>query len=815
MRFIKTLVLGILFIIGTTIAETKKTVSTHKIDTVPVIDGVIDEAIWKTVLPATDFYRFQPESGGHAPVKTEVRFLYDDIALYVAATMYDPDAANIPTQLGKRDSDDVLADWLGIWISPFNDGTNDLNFGVTSAGVQLDRKFSPNNVDGNWNPVWASDVSLHDQGWSLEMAIPFSQIRFPSKDLQTWGINIARYRANQREVYTWEYLDKAIENFTQQAGLLLGIEDIEPPYRLSFTPYASTSLEHYPFNEPGKSNYSRIIRGGMDVKYGINESFTLDMTLIPDFGQVQSDNIVLNLSPFEVRYDEYRPFFTEGTQLLQKAGLFYTRRVGSTPIRYWEVAGGGILENGEEIIANPDETQLINATKVTGQTVSGISLGLFNAMTAATYATIADSLGNEREYLTNPFTNYNLVVIGKNLKNGSDFTIANSNVQRFSGSDSTNDFRDANVTGFETRLLTKNSQWVLEASGAYDQLSYPDSVSTGFKFNVGIAEQLGAFQYGLGQNIESEYFDPNDMGFLRQSNDFSQYAWLALATLNPVWKLNNARINVRTSYSSRFHPRLYTSFDVNVNYNMTFRNYVSVGGGFSLKPKDGHDYNEPRVEGLYFTTPKWFDIHTWVSSNFNKPFSMSGWMGGSATSRRGSYWRGTGMNPRWRVNKQWVVSYNLEVNSITNGYGFADYDNAGNPVFGERDQVTITNSFNSQYIFSRNLESDIRMRYYRSALDYDEFFDLGSDGELYPSTYTNDLNTVFGAFTVDAVMIWRFAPGSELNITLKNAIYTSGDDPGVNFFDDVRALGSQDQSNSISLKLLYYVDSWALKHRLQ
>jgi hypothetical protein len=253
---------------------------------------------------------------------------------------------------------------------------------------------------------------------------------------------MGRYRAGNREVYTWTELDKSTGNFARQSGLLLGIEKIKTPLRLSLTPYAAVSGEHYPFNETGKSNFSTSYRGGMDLKYGINESFTLDMTLIPDYGQVQSDNIVLNLSPFEVRYDEHRPFFTEGTQLLQKAGLFYSRRVGSKPARYDDVAYGSVLEAGEQLIKNPDETQLLNATKITGQTVSGIGLGFFNALTAPMYAVIRDSLGHEREYLTNPLTNYNLVVVGKNLNNGSDISIANTNVQRFAGDDPGQDYSE-------------------------------------------------------------------------------------------------------------------------------------------------------------------------------------------------------------------------------------------------------------------------------------------------------------------------------------------------------------------------------------
>ncbi len=820
----RTLLLSLFFVTMIFASEDKKIILTIRTDTPPEIDGVVDDPVWQMVQPATDFYRFQPESGGLAPVKTEVRFLYDDVTLYVAATMYEPDPSQIPRQLGKRDDENVLASWIGLFMNPFNDGANEVGFMVTAAGVQVDQKYSPEGNDRNWNPVWTSEISYHAEGWSVEMAIPFSQIRFPAKDTQTWGLNIGYHRANVREIYTWTPLDKSKDNFAQQAGLLLGIKKIETPLRLSFTPYASVSAEHFPFDEPGKSNVSTSYRGGMDLKYGINESFTLDMTLIPDFGQVQSDNEVLNLSPFEVRHDEHRPFFTEGTQLLHKAGIFYSRRVGSIPIRYGSVDDGEALSGGESVKDNPDETQLINATKVTGQTVNGIGLGLFNAVTAPVYATLEDDLGNEREYLTNPLTNYNLVVVSKNLNNGSEFSIINTNVQRFSEDDTTNDFWDANVIGFQTRLLTKDSKWELESSGAYNSLLYPDSVSNGFKYYMGIGEEQGMFQYGTGLGVESEFFNPNDMGFLRQPNEISHFAYAQIRTLDPVWKVNEASFEISENVGWLYSPRVYSSFQIQANWNVTFKNYVSTGGGFTIKPIEIHDYYEPRTEDMVFKVPSHSHGHMWLGSNRNKPFSISGWIGRSTRTKWGSRWQGGGLNPSWRVSDQFQIDYSLDIDRLTSDRGFATKDDSDQPIFGKRDHTTITNSIYSQFIFNPELESDVRVRYYRSSVDYDTFFSLMEDGHLEDSDYNADLDEVFNAFTIDAVLTWRFAPGSELAVIYKNNTTVGHVAPETyplegyvinqGFFNDLIGLPSQDQSNSISLKLLYYVDSWTLMHKL-
>jgi hypothetical protein len=176
-----------------------------------------------------------------------------------------------------------------------------------------------------------------------------------------------------------------------------------------------------------------------------------------------------------------------------------------------------------------------------------------------------------------------------------------------------------------------------------------------------------------------------------------------------------------------------------------------------------------------------------------------------------------GLNPTWRVNNQFMIRYELDRHRRSNNHGFADFDENDEPIFGKRDHFTTTNAINSQYIFSRNLESDFRLRHYRSTVEYKEFFDLKEDGNLSPSSFNQDLNTVFNALTIDAVMTWRFAPGSELTFSWKNAIYSDGEteDLEKSYFEDLQDVWNEDQSNSISVKLLYYVDSWALRHRLK
>lgn len=191
--------------------------------------------------------------------------------------------------------------------------------------------------DFAWNAVWKSKVILDKSGWAFEMFLPYSAIRFSKDKVQTWGINITRRRRKTEQQYTWNPVDMNVNGFLTQEGLWTGITDIKPPLRLQLFPYFSVYENHYPSTDPKVKSWSNQYSGGLDLKLGISQAFTLDATLIPDFGQVQSDNRVLNLTPFEVKFNEYRNFFTEGTELFNKGDFFYSRRIGGSPIKQYEI----------------------------------------------------------------------------------------------------------------------------------------------------------------------------------------------------------------------------------------------------------------------------------------------------------------------------------------------------------------------------------------------------------------------------------------------------------------------------------------------
>ena len=288
---------------------TRKTINAVRVEKAPKIDGILDDEIWKNAPIANDFIELRPNNGKaeNPDFKTEVKVAYDDTGIYVSAMMYDKEPSKIGKELTERDNignDDFFV----LFINGYNDKQQSLELFVTAAGVQADSKITnQNGEDFSWNGIWYSGVKILENGWSVEMKIPYFEMRFPKSERQQWGINFFRQVNRLQTAYTWNHVNNQKGSFLLYDGILNGVENIQTPTRLSFLPYFSSYVNYY----DGKTTTN--VNGGMDVKYGINDAFTLDTTLIPDFGQANFDATVLNLGPFEQQFSEQRSFFNEGT----------------------------------------------------------------------------------------------------------------------------------------------------------------------------------------------------------------------------------------------------------------------------------------------------------------------------------------------------------------------------------------------------------------------------------------------------------------------------------------------------------------------
>jgi len=377
------------------------------------IDGKLDEPAWATATPSSDFTQSYPKVGAKPTDPTEVRVLYDDDALYVGVRMFDTRPDSIAAQLARRDASGIYSDWLHVMVDSYRDRRTSFRFSVNPRGVQKDVLEYDDNKgeDLNWDAVWEVATRIDSLGWTAEYRIPFSQLRFGSAqkgDERIWGFQVMRDVARRNERDSWSPWKTTDPGFVSLEGDLAGIVDIPTPRRFELMPYVSAKLTRAP-GDPANPFYKANDAqpsGGADLKYGLPNGLTLTATVNPDFGQVEVDPAVVNLSAYETFFPEKRPFFVEGANIFNIGAIsggpsygnqqiFYSRRIGRPPQRF--VSG--------QFVDAPDATTIIGAGKLTGK-VGAWTLGLLNALTAEEKARVIDASDVETKTPVEPLTNY-------------------------------------------------------------------------------------------------------------------------------------------------------------------------------------------------------------------------------------------------------------------------------------------------------------------------------------------------------------------------------------------------------------------------
>lgn len=771
------------------------------------IDADIKEDAWKTATMATDFVEWRPSFGKKENVnnRTEIYLLYDDNAFYIAGFCHEEKTDSISKELVGRDVVGVN-DFVGVMFDTYNDKINGFGYYITPLGEQFDAKYSYNGEDGSWNSVFESSAKIVSGGWTFEMKIPYAAIRFVAKPNQTWGINITRKRNKSGQQFFWNPVDPQIGgSFLAQFGLLKEINNIKPPVRLSFSPYISVNTSHYPYNNPNQKNLQTNINGGMDVKYGINQAFTLDMTLVPDFGQVQSDNKVLNLSPFEIKYDEYRSFFTEGTELFNKGDLFYSRRIGGFPINFGNSFNN--LQNTDSITKNPIETKIINATKISGRTSKGLGIGFLNALTAPQYATILDKNKNtNREVETSPLTNYNIFVLDQTLKNNSSISFINTNVLR------TGNTYNANVSAGLWDFYDKKNMWNFSGKiGVSNLLGYEalGKNYTGYTHNVNFGKTSGRFNFNLWQDLASKKFNPSDMGYYTNSNYIDNGLWMGYKWLQPGKWYNRINFNFNVRHSARLLPYDYQNWNINTNINGQFKNLWNGGINVYINPQS-NDFYEPRRDNYVFIRPKSWGMGFWINTNqAKKYFSSFSIYTAQRPTIKGFGYEATLYN-QFRFNKKLTVSLNNYLDITNNGKGYALFDTiAKAPVVGLRQRVTLENTLNLKYNFSNKMGLNFRVRHYWSKVDYEDYKELHKDGSETDIVPYKSGAANLNLFNVDMIYTWQFALGSFITINWKDNTYQDKLEP--TYFKNLSNTLAAPQSNNFSVKMIYFLDYLSLK----
>lgn len=790
-----------------TTQQTRKNINTKKIENPPKIDGIPNEEIWNTIVPANDFVMVEPGDGDPIPEshQTIAKVLYDDEAIYIAAIMKESNPEKIMRQFTQRDNISQSEFFL-IDINTYDDGESQTRFIVTSAGTQADARMTGNNEDYAYNVVWESAVSQDEEGWYAEIKIPYSALRFPEKDTQSWGIQFSREITHLNATYVWNYVDKSVGQASQYTGLLTGISNIDPPVRLSLYPFTTLAVDQF----DGETDFN--FNAGMDLKYGINDSFTLDMTLVPDFGQTAYDEVVLNLGPFEQVFGENRAFFTEGTELFNKGDLFYSRRVGSTPIGF-NAAQTELLEN-EEILENPDRADLLNALKISGRTDRGIGIGFFNAITDKSEAIFRDTIsGNIRRETTESFANYNILVLDQRFNKNSSVSLINTNVTR------NGHFRDGNVTGFLFDIYNKQNSFNFKGQAKMSNVNLPDQNKTGFASFLSVERTKGNIRYEIANEFANENYDINDLGinFTNNYNNFSGN--LSYQIFEPKGNYNNYRIGLYGQHLRRYNPNVTVNTGIGGEFFASTRNRFAFGGSMDIN-SEFRDYFEPRADNTYVIYKPFGSVSAFISTDYRKTFAYDVRVYFEEYHKSSQNEFSINIEPRYRFSNKFNMIYEFEYSYQNDRPSYVDRQNYS-VIFGNRDQKSIENSLNGSYNFNTNQGLNLSFRHFWSTATFakNNYTVLESDGKLRPVDYliteNNDPNANFNIWNLDLSYRWRFAPGSEAVLLYRNAIFNEDRLSQLNFNESLDNLFSQPARHNVSLRVVYYINYNQVKNLFQ
>ena len=764
----------------------------------PVIDGLLNDEVWRNKPVTTNFVMIEPGDGNPSREThpTSVKVVYDDEAIYIAGYMNDNEPNRILRQFTQRDNIEQ-SDFFLVDINTYNDGENQTRFLITSAGALADAKMTGNNEDYSYNVVWEGEITYDENGWYAEIKIPYAALRFPKKDEQVWGIQFVRKISHLNEEYTWNYVNKSVGRFSQYNGLLKGIKNIEPPVRMSFYPYTSAAVEQ--FQDNTKSNFS----AGLDFKYGINDAFTLDATLIPDFGQTAFDRVELNLGPFEQTFGENRAFFTEGTELFTKGNLFYSRRIGDSPIGF-NSAQNEILNN-EIILENPEKTDLLNALKISGRTDRGLGIGFFNAITQETFAGFRDTItGVNRTLVTEPFANYNIFVLDQQYNQNSSITLINTNVTR------NGHFRDGNVTGFLFDVFNKSNSFNFRGETKMSNVNKTKQNLTGFASTFAIERTKGNFRYEFEHEFANETYDINDLGlnFKNNYNDFS--AQISYRIFEPTKKFNEFNLQLYGNHQRRYIPNLSVGTEVGASLFAVTTQRFAFGGFLELN-SDFKDFFEPRRSGQYVIYNQNIGGNTWISTDYRKKFAIDVKVGSRVYSDSRQKNVNLRISPRFRFSDKFSLIYSFKYNNTINRESFVALQPTS-ILFGNRDLKSVENSIQGSYNFNTKQALNLSFRNFWSAATFAEnqFSTLQNKGSLSPAQFLispdNNPNANFNIWNLDFSYIWEFAPGSEAILLYRNSIFNIDSQSELGYGESLGNLFEESLRQNISLRLVYYID---------
>jgi len=583
----------------------------------PVIDGDLGDKCWNAVEWGTDFVQWEPEEGAVPSQQTAFKIVYDDRAIYVAYRVHDTEPDRIDSILSRRDG--FPGDWVEINIDSYHDHRTAFSFTASVSGTRGDEFISNdgNNWAGSWDPIWEFKTRIDEEGWTAEARIPLSQLRYGNKDEHVWGIQVHRRLFRKEERSLWQPKSKDESGWVSRFGELHGLEGIPAQRQIELLPYVVAQTESFeavsgdPFND-GRDSH---LGAGLDGKFGVTSDLTLDFTINPDFGQVEADPSEVNLSAFESFFQERRPFFIEGSNILDfqiapsiaggnftADNLFYSRRIGLRPHHSPDL---GI----DEYVQVPDNTSILAAFKLTGKTRKGLSIGVMDNITSRETARIA-APGGPREERVEPLTNFFVARVQQDIDKGNTriggmLTAVNRSIDEdhlaFLHSSAYSAGIDlfqywsnrawyvaangavSDVRGDESALLvtqTASARYFQRPDNTYESLDSTRTSLSGYAGSLRLAKTSGPgnLRFETGAAWRSPGFEANDIGFLRRADEINQFTWVGYSVRNPVSIFRRFGINGNQWLDWDFGGTNLTR-RVNMNGNATFLNNWSGGIG--------------------------------------------------------------------------------------------------------------------------------------------------------------------------------------------------------------------------------------------
>jgi hypothetical protein len=827
----------------------------------PFIDGRLDDECWKKGTWAGDYHQYIPNEGAKPTYPTEFNIQYDDKNLYVAFRAYDGEPKKILRLAGGRD--EVVGDMVGLTLDSYHDYRTGFEFTISAWGQKVDLVlFNPSNWDFNWNAVWKGKVGLEDSAWIAEYEIPLNQLRYSNKEEQVWGMHTWRWISRLSEESNWEKQSKSGPGMLFNFGELRGISGLKKSMRLEIMPYILGDLKTMK-EEPGNpfTKNGRALGGntGFDAKVGISSNFTVDLTVNPDFGQVESDPSVMNLTAFETFYEEKRPFFLEGLTIFDykfdDQSLFYSRRIGHSPSL-------SVNPNDSLFVKSPDKTTILSAIKFSGTTSKGLSIGLIQSITANEEAQLRDPNGKRSSKQVEPLTNYTIARVQKGFNAGN--TVIGGMLT------STNRFikdvnlefltRDAYTGGLDLMHHWKDKEFYIDArligsyingskeaitalqesSARYYQrpgtayLKY-DTTKTqlsgfGGKFRIGKGSK-GFWQYSTGASWLSPGLELNDLGYLRSADIINQENDIIYFISKPVSVFHSYSIGLEQFNSWNFHGT-YLGSGAHLNFSSEFKNNWTFSTNliFHSQTIDMRLLRGGPEMMMPYSLNTFGDVKTDPSKKVIFEFSYS--YTGTGSNSASNFNLGPGVSVRPINSLKVGVTANFEGNHDRLQYiSTMDFLQEKRYVLGTIDQKTLGLTFRADL----NLTPEFSIQYYGSPFvsrgSYTEFkhvtnpeakayrdrftiynnplidgntYGLDETGDMLADYYIGNPDFNFHQFRSNLVAKWEYRLGSFIYFVWSSEKTGNTNSSGSSVGDSFRQLRSVFPNNIFLIKLNYW-----------